>query len=558
MKKNFRILSMILVLVIILVGCSGPNQPSNNSQENNGTSNQTGSQQQESIIRMSTSGTPKIDPATGADGGSLIAMVNFYDTLVYPGYDGEVIPFLAESWEISEDNLTYTFKLREGVKFHNGEELRSNDVVFSIKRLLTIGEGNAYLFSDYIEDAIATDDYTVQIILGKPFGPFLGTLPLIYIVNEELIMQNLDKDGPYGEFGDYGKNYLLTNDAGSGAYQVTDIQQQSYVLGERFEDHFLGWENTDAPDKIKIIDNTEASTIRTLIGNRELEISDEWQSTENITAMMKLPDVSLCSFSKLAVQNYMYNTKMAPTDDLEFRKALNYLFDYKTISEKILVDSPQSIGPVPITIPGANPNLKQYSFDLEKAKEHLLKSKYADNLDQYPIELTIISDVADAEKIALGFQSAAQQVGITVNISKAPWLAVQEQVASVETTPNMISISVPATYFEAGAVLRSRYHSSSTGTWEQAEWLQDDEMDKMIDDALATIDKEERFEKYYEIQEKIVDLAPSAWLVDYVQRHIYQSEYVYWPMAEEEKKGNIVSLPTGYPFDFRTFKVNFK
>lgn len=564
MKRNWKVLSILLVLAMLLVGCTGQTQPSNNesnSGNDNGGSaantsdNQTDTKPQEKIIRMSVAGTPKVDPATGADGGSCIAMVNFYDSLVYPGFDGTVAPSLAESWEISDDNLVYTFKLKEGVKFHDGSELKSSDVVFSINRLLGIGEGNAYLFQDYIKEAVALDDYTVQISLFKSFGPFLATLPRIYIVSEKTIMDNIDKSGPYGEFGDYGKNYLLTHDAGSGAYQVTDVQQQGYVLAERFEDYWRNWDNTDAPDTIKLIDNTEASTVRTLIGNRELEIADEWQSTENINAMMKIPDVSICTFSKCAVQNYMYNTKIAPTDDVNFRKALNCLFDYKTISEKILVDSPQSIGPVPATIPGANPDLMQYSYDLDKAKEYLSKSKYADSLEQYPIELTIISDVADAEKIALGFQSAAQQVGLTVNVSKAPWLSVQEQVASVETTPNMISISVPANYFEAGAILSSRYHSSSTGTWEQAEWLQNDEIDKMIEDALATVDKDERFDKYYKIQEKLVELAPTAWLVDNVQRHIYQSKYVYWPIAEETKKGNIVSLPTGYPFDFKDFKI---
>lgn len=552
MKKSCKSITILLILAMLLVGCTGGKQSSSNAD------NQSSTKPQEKILRMSVSGTPKIDPATGVDGGSLIAMVNLYDSLVYPKYDGTVEPSIAENWEVSQDNLTYTFQLRKGVKFHDGSELKASDVVFSIKRLLAIGEGNAYLYKDYIKESVAVDDYTLKITLNKPFGPFLITLPRIYIVSEKIVMENIDKSGPYGEFGDYGKNYLLTHDAGSGAYTVTDIQQQGYMQAAKFEDYWGGWENTDAPKIIKLIDNTEASTIRTMIGNKELEIADEWQSTENINAMMKLSDVSLCIFSKCAVQNYMYNTKIAPTDDVNYRKALNCLFDYKTISEKILVDSPQAVGPVPVTIPGANTKLENYSYDINKAKEYLAKSKYANDLSQYPIEMTIISDVADAEKIALMFQSAAKQVGITVNISKAPWLSVQEQVSKVETTPNMISISVPANYFETGSILSSRYHSSSTGTWEQCEWLQDDEIDKMIDDALATTDKDERYAKYNIIQEKIVELAPTAWLVDNVQRHVYQSDCVYWPIAEEIKKGNIVTLPTGYPFDFKYFKLTVK
>jgi peptide/nickel transport system substrate-binding protein len=108
---------------------------------------------------------------------------------------------------------------------------------------------------------------------------------------------------------------------------------------------------------------------------------------------------------------------------------------------------------------------------------------------------------------------------------------------------------------EAGSMLATRYHSNSTGTWEQAEWLMDDEIDSMIMQAIGTVDREERFEKYYEIQEKLVDLAPTAWLVDLMQRHVYQSDYVYWPVAEEGAKGNVLTLPMGYAFDFREFKV---
>jgi len=549
--KN-KILFLTLVLTMVLAGCTGgANQNSNSS------NNQQTTGPKEKIIRLSVSGTPKLDPATAMDSSSLITMVNVYDSLVYPKSDGTVAPSIAESWVVSDDNLTYTFKLKQGVKFHDGSDLKASDVVFSINRLLTIGEGNAYLFKDYIKEVSVVDDYTVEITLSKTFGPFLTTLTRIYIVNEKLLMANIDKSGPYGEFGDYGKNYLLTKDAGSGAYTVTELQQQGYVLAVKFVDYWGGWANTDAPDTFKLIDNTEASTIRTMIGNRELEIADEWQSTENIDAMLKLPDVSLCNFSGGATQNFMYNTKKAPTDDLNYRKALNYLFDYKMISEKILIDSPQSIGPVAATTPGANTNLEQYTFDIEKAKEYLSKSKYKDQLAQYPIDMTIIADVADHEKIALAFQAAAQQVGITVNITKSPWLSVQEQVASVETTPNMICISVPTNYFEAGSMLNSRYHSTSNGTWEQAEWLQSDEIDQMIEDALATPDKDARFEKYKVIQEKLYDLAPTAWLVDNVNRYVYQN-YIYWPVAEEAKSGNALSLPAGYQFDFKDFKVTIK
>jgi peptide/nickel transport system substrate-binding protein len=82
-------------------------------------------------------------------------------------------------------------------------------------------------------------------------------------------------------------------------------------------------------------------------------------------------------------------------------------------------------------------------------------------------------------------------------------------------------------------MLKQRYHSSTTGTWQQNEWLQDAELDAAIDDALATLDDEERFAEYAEIQKALVDLAPSIWIYDQVEKHAYR-DCVDWPAARDE------------------------
>ncbi len=89
-----------------------------------------------------------------------------------------------------------------------------------------------------------------------------------------------------------------------------------------------------------------------------------------------------------------------------------------------------------------------------------------------------------------------------------------DNLAKTETTPNGAIIFVAPHYAEAGSMLESRYNSSSCGTWEQGEWLQNPEIDAMIEDAIATIDQKERFQKYYAIQEKIVELSPTIWILE--------------------------------------------
>ncbi|MCR4430233.1 MAG: ABC transporter substrate-binding protein [Tepidanaerobacteraceae bacterium] len=554
MRKNPLVRLTVLMLVFVLAVSlllSGCGQKGN---QNSSNQNQQNTAPKEKIIRVTVSGTPNLDPGVGQDYGSSTALANIYDSLVFPQNDGTLKPLLAEKWDVGSDNLTYTFYLRKGVKFHNGDELTADDVVFSMKRLLAIGEGFAYLFADVVKDVTAVDQYTVKFTLNKPFGPFVETLVRLYILNKDQVMQNINKNGQYGEMGDYGREWLITHDAGSGPYMVKELKQQGYLYAVRFDDYWGGWDN-DAPDAFKLIDTTEGATVRTLMNNRELEITDQWQTTENINAMSKIPGVSICSNFSGTMLNIMLNTKKAPTDDVNFRKALSCVFDYDSII-KLFPDSIQAKGPVPHDLPGFDPEVYQYKQDFEKAKEYLQKSKYADSLDQYPVDLLWVSDVPDEEKIALSFQAAAQQVGIKINIVKAPWISVVDMLSKIESTPNGTIIFVSPHYNEAGSMLESRYHSKSTGTWEQAEWLQNKEIDAMIEDALSTIDKKQRFEKYKKIQNVIVnDITPTIWVLDQAERRAYQSDYVYWPGAELAKQGKPITTIMGYNFYFHDFKI---
>ncbi|MGB5217200.1 MAG: ABC transporter substrate-binding protein, partial [Smithella sp.] len=301
----------------------------------------------EKIIRIAVSGTPVIDPAVGLYVSSSIALVNIYDSLVFPSRTkAEMESALAQKWDISKDGKEYTFYLRKGVKFHNGDELKASDVVFSAKRLLRIGEGYAYIFMDTIKDVVAVNDYTVKFFLKKPFGPFLSTLNRLYILNERQVKEHINS-GNYGEWGDYGRDWLITHDAGSGPYMVKELVQQDYLYAIKFDKWYGGEWNSDAPTAFKEIDTTEASTIRTMMKNNELEITDMWQSSENLNAMSKLPGVEIAMYSALANQNMYFNTKKAPTDDVNFRKALACLFDYDMIINNIFPGSSRSYGPVP-------------------------------------------------------------------------------------------------------------------------------------------------------------------------------------------------------------------
>lgn len=503
------------------------------------------------------SGTPDLDPAIVNTGSSLIAAINIYDTLIFPSNEADegVIPRVAEDWTISEDGLTYTFNLKKGIKFHNGDELTASDVVYSMDRLLTIGEGYAYIFTSYVEPGttVAVDDYTVEFHLKQAYGPFINALVRLYILNEDEVKANTQSTGNYGENGDYGRTYLLTHDAGSGAYKAVELVQQDYFYAEQNPDWFMGWENEKAPKAFKQMAITEATTVRTMINNKEMDITDTWQSVETLSALSKIDGISIAKYSNGLEYNVYMNTQAAPMDDINFRRAMNCVIDYDTILNSIFPDSVKATGPVPAGVMG-HVDTKAFKFDIEQAKKYIAASKYANDYANYPIEIVVNSDVSDLEKIALMMQSAAKEIGVTITIAKAPWVSLIDQMGSVETSPQITIINSAPPFDDAGIYLQSRYGDETKGTWENGEWLADSTVNDMIEDALGTTDTDERLAKYADIQNYIVDeVCPSAWLCDLSERCAYQSSYVTWPFVEQ---GGVPQCVNGYSQVYSEFEYN--
>jgi len=263
----------------------------------------------------------------GSDFSSTSSLCNLYDTLVFPNTEGGVDAHLAESWDVSDDGLTWTFHLKKGVKFHDGCELTAGDVAFSMNRLLEIGEGLAYVFLGTVEGATAPDDYTVEFKLAQPSGLFLISLIRLYVADQEEVMANVVTPGPYGDKADYGKEYLLTHDAGSGPYKVKEFPLEEYLLMEKYDDWF-GTFAPNAPDEVRFIATTEAATVRTLMSRQELEITDQWQTIEALEALNGMEGVDVSAFPVLTEFYYMVHTQNPPTDDVHFRRAMAYAFDY--------------------------------------------------------------------------------------------------------------------------------------------------------------------------------------------------------------------------------------
>jgi len=538
MKKLSALTTLILIVMLVLAACGGTSAPTAGPAAGETavtaptTVPPTAAPAAKRVLRITFSWPDRIDPAVGNDYASATSLANLYDTLVFPNAKGTVDPWLAERWDVSADGLTWTFHLRQDATFHDGSPLKASDVVYSFNRFKEIGEGFAYLVTPDVDSITAPDDYTVEFKLKKATALFLPSLVRLYVASEAIATANTKVEGPYGAKGDYGKEWLQTHDAGSGPYMVKEFPLEQYLLMSKY----TGWWGTfhpNAPDEVRFIGTTEAVTVRSLMENKQLEISDQWQSFEAYQALEKIEGVKIAPLPSLSSFYYMVNNKKPPTDDVHCRKAMSYAFDYDAAVGLEWPGTKQMVGPVPATLAGHDPNVLVYKRDLEKANAELAQCKYASDLANNPIELQWVAEVPDEEKWALLFQSNMADIGMKVNVTKVPWLSLVENTSKLETSPSIATIYVSSDLPEAGLMLKQRYHSSTSGTWQQNEWLQDTALDAQIDDALATIDEQARFQKYYAIQAELVDRAVSIWIYDQVEKHAYRT-CVDWPAMRGE------------------------
>lgn len=454
-----------------------------------------------------------VDPARGTDYTEAYAMLNLYDPLVFPGPDGEIITKLAYDWEISDDGLTYTFYIRDYVQFHDGSKLTAEDVKFSMDRMLALGDGYSWLWMDFIDEVVIEDTYVVSFHLKEPFAPFLATLPWFFVVNKELVLENA-REGDYGEYGDYGTGWLseTTNeDAGSGPYTLRSWDRGREIVFNRFPDYWEGWPQGDKHlDRVHSIYLPETATVKTMLRRDELQLVEHWRTFPDYEDMEGYEGVEVLSFHSTEQLSFKINTQRGPTDCLHFRRALAWAFDYETVNNDMEPGSLTARGPIPETIPGHNSNVFQFEFDLDKARAELEQSKYYPDFPT--IYLVTPSGLENRRWMSVRLKETLEQIGINLEIHVEPWGRMTDLASTKETTPNIMVISVAANYPDPDSFLYAMYHSRAAGTWMSTEWLQNPEVDRLINQSRATIEEDEREEILFSLQEKIVDLCPDIFV----------------------------------------------
>jgi peptide/nickel transport system substrate-binding protein len=343
-----------------------------------------------------------LDPAELFEFSASEISGNTYERLISYDYKdvSKISGEVAESWTISPDGKTFTFKIRQGKKFASGNPLTAEDVVFSLQRAVLLDKSPAFIIGqfgftkDNVKDKIKqTGPFELTMEVDKPYAPtfvlYCLTATVAAVVDKKLVMQN-DKDG------DLGNGWLKTRYAGSGPFAIRDWKANEVVVLERNPNY----EKKTPLARVIYRHIKETATQRLLLEKGDIDIARNL-NPEELDAVSKNPDIKIDSGAKGSVWYLGLNQKNPNLAKPEVREALKYLVDYKAIADTILnyqAEVHQAF--LPKGYLGAI-NDNPFTFNVTKAKELLAKAGLKDGF-------TITMDARSVPRV-MGMAQAIQQ-----------------------------------------------------------------------------------------------------------------------------------------------------
>ena len=500
-----KILIILLVLCLaLLAGCSSNSGKSAN------------------ILRVPGGTNPEItDPQR--TGSYFEVALNCFDRLVETKTTAplkpELVPGLAEKWDVSSDGKVYTFYLRKGVKFQNGEELKADDVLYTFDRMLNPATKSVNTnFVDMIAGAKerlnktadkvsglkVIDDYTIQITLSTPYGPFLSCIasPCCSILNRKATEAAGDK---------FGVDPKLT--IGTGPFKFTEWVVNDHFTVMAFDGYFRGKAKIDGVI-FKIIPDVDTQRMQFEKGDLDIfdcdyarsqipyfQGSDKWKN-------------QIVSGQRVGVFFYNFNQKIKPFDDVRVRKAIQMAIDRKTILEKFYYGKGQIVNTImPPGLAGFNPNARSFPYDIAKAKALLAEAGYPNGFEMTIAQVTGKADQLQVNEVT---QSMLKQLGITVKI---------QQMDNAAFTSTRMQGALPAYLSSWSADLNdpdnfvytffSRKNSVSRSNNYKNEAVQEQmEKSRIMIDSAARL-------KTYQDMEKIIVLDDAAWVPLFSLQHLF-------------------------------------
>lgn len=439
---------------------------------------------------------------------------DIYESLLRYNTDLEPQPSLAKSWEISEDGLTYTFTLQDGVTWHDGEPFTAADVVFSADVFLR--ETHARLRSSlkYVDSITAPDDKTVVFQLNEPFGPFIsvfetGTMP---IVPKHIY-----------EGTDYKTNPMNATPIGTGPFKFDEWEKGSFIHLVKNENYYIdGMPYLDelyyrvVPDSASRAVAFETGEVDVLPGG----------SVENWDVPRLTEMDGVCATGKgwefFAPHSWMWmNNREGPTSDVRFRQAVMYAMDREFAKDVVWNGFGKvATGPVSSRTNFYSDDVTQYSYDPEKAKALLAEMGY----DGEPVRLLPLPYGETWQRWAEAIRQNLGEVGINVDIEATDVAGWNEKTAQWDYD---MAFTYLYQYGDPALGVSRSYVASNIAKgspWNNVEGYENLELDAKWAAAAVMPDPADREAAYAEIQKEIVDDVPVAWLQELEFPTIYRCE----------------------------------
>ncbi|CAK4829122.1 unnamed protein product [Aphanomyces euteiches] len=443
-----------------------------------------------------------MDPHDAGDLTSASYAFALYDQLVTSGTeekDGktlgrtdQIVPSLAEKWTISEDLKTYTFVLRDGVKFQSGNPVNADAVVYSFERVQSKGEGGSLYTLANLKSVTKVDDKTVEFKLGAPNHLFLKYLATFSfsIVDPSVAKSNPD-------------DYLTQHSAGSGAYTLEKwdpATEAVFVANKNY------WKGAPKAEKVVVKYVAEASNREVFLEKGDVDVALDIPA-KDVESLLKKDKLTISSESSNRIVYLGMNANFKPFDQLKVRQAINYVIDQQKLIKDVVYGQ---AAPLKSSISSKSPAFTsegyEYKYDLEKAKTLIKEAGYEKG---FAFDLTVNSSTQDYEDIAVLLKAELEKIGVTLNIKKVAPAQYRELInkkaAAAYLGKYTSLVNDPSYHY--GFLLDSKGASNYTGYSSKV-------VDGLLAQANIEPDEGKRTELYKQVQKQVTADSPWAYLYE--------------------------------------------
>lgn len=508
MKKLLTLILCLAMVLTVFAGCSStPATEEGASASGDAAQGEAAdSEYKDTLVFAMNTDVQSLDPQIQNDTTSEQVVKMLYNTLLKFEDDGTVVGDLAESWSVSEDKLTWTFNLKQGVKFHNGKELTSADVKATFDRALN-AEAGGLRTTEIIKMFTAVeapDPYTVTITTDGPYGPMESLM-----CNMSLGIMDADYIEKYGL--DLGTS--VEGENGTGPFKVVSWERDQEIVVERFDDYF------GTPAKLQTVVYTiipEAASRVIALETGEVDVIDKptdedlarlEADTENFTVLRK-PTISQRLFRFGCNDPIISNTKV--------RQAIVYAIDRQAIIDALFTGSayPSTAPLAPVTF--GYSDLGEIEQDLELAKSLLAEAGYPDGFDT---KIVTTERYQNGIELAEIISQQLAEIGINAKIEVWEWSALSASwngITADEFDQPIFIMGAGPSMRDADGGLRGLYTTSETGLNDRNYgFYSNAEVDALIEQGMQETDQQKRVEIYKEAMEILYREDPVAfWLFD--------------------------------------------